>query len=186
MSVQRIASRYAKSLIDLAAEQGKLDTILADLESFEKVTDNREFKLMLKSPIIKGDKKKAIFDQLFSGKLDVLTSNFFEIILRKGRESQLPAIAKEFRMQYKTMKHISSVKLITARKLTDDAVAAIKKKIEASDATDDNVDLEVEVDESLMGGFVIEFDNKRFDTSVAHKLALLKKEFEGNQYVKEF
>ncbi len=186
MSVQRIASRYAKSLIELSSEQGKLDKILSDLELFEKVASNRDFSLMLKSPVIKSDKKKAIFDAILGDKMDKLTSTFFDIILRKGRESQLPAIAKEFRLQYKVLKHISSVKLITATPLADDAIASIKKQIEASDATDDHIDLEVEVDEKLLGGFVIEFDNKRFDTSVAHKLALLKKEFEGNQYVKEF
>ena len=70
--------------------------------------------------------------------------------------------------------------------MAEDAIASIRKQIEGSDATDDNTDLAIEVDESLIGGFVIEFDNKRFDSSVAHKLALLKKEFEGNQYVKEF
>lgn len=186
MSVQRIASRYAKSLISLASEQGNLDTVLSDFEMFDEVAKNRDFSLMLNSPIIKGDKKKAIFDAVFGDKISKLTSLFMDIVLRKGRESYLPAIAKEFRLQYKAMKHISSVKLTTASKLTDDALAALRQSILSSEATDENVDLEVEVDESLIGGFVIEFDNKRYDSSVAHKLALLRKEFEQNQYVKEF
>lgn len=186
MSVQRIASRYAKSIIELAQEQGSLDKVLADFELFDEVAKNREFSLMLNSPIIKGDKKRAIFNQIFGGKIDKLTTLFFELIMKKGREAQLPAVAKEFRLQYKIMKHISSVKLITATQMSDAGLNALRKTILASEATDDNVDLEVEVDESLIGGFVIEFDNKRYDSSVAHKLALLKKEFEQNQYTKEF
>jgi F-type H+-transporting ATPase subunit delta len=186
MSVQRIASRYAKSLIELASERGTLDKTLSDLQSFEEVAKNRDFSIMLKSPVIKGDKKKAVFNAIFGDELDELTNAFFDIVLRKGREAYLPAIAKEFHLQYKIMNHVSSVKLITASKLTDDGLAALRKSILASEATDTNVELEVEVDESLIGGFIIEFDNKRYDSSVAHKLALLKKEFEQNQYTKEF
>lgn len=185
MSVQRIASRYAKSLIELSTEQDNLEAILADFELFDEVAKNKDFSLMLKSPIIKADKKKAIFTAIFGAKFNKLTSLFLDIVLRKGREALLPAIAKEFRLQYKILKHVSSVKLITATKLTDEGVEEIRKRILSSEATDDNVELEVEVDESLIGGFIIEFDNKRYDSSVAQKLALLKKEFEQNQYTKE-
>ncbi len=186
MSVQRIASRYAKSLIDLAIEKDSLDTVLADFDLFDQVASNKDFSLMLNSPIIKSDKKQSIFKAVFGDKLSKLTSLFFDLILKKGREAYLPAIAKEFRLQYKTLKHISSVKLTTATPLSEDGLEALRKSILASEATDENVELEVAVDESLIGGFVIEFDNKRYDSSVAHKLALLKKEFEQNQYVKEF
>ncbi len=186
MSVTRIASRYAKSLVDLAGEQGKIERVLSDLQLFKEVAKNRDFSLMLQSPIIKSDKKQNIFNSIFSGKLDELTEAFFGIILRKGREGLLPAIAREFEVQYRAMKHISNVKLTTAKAMSADAIEALKAKILASDATDDNVELEVAVDENLIGGFVIEFDDKRYDSSVAHKLALLRKEFAQNQYTKEF
>ena len=51
----RIASRYAKSLIDLAIEQGKLDIVLEDINAFVEATKNRDFILLLKSPIVKSD-----------------------------------------------------------------------------------------------------------------------------------
>ena len=70
MSVARIATRYAKSLIDLSVEQNKLDRILEDIESFQKATENRDFYLMLKSPIINSDKKIQIFERLFKRALD--------------------------------------------------------------------------------------------------------------------
>ncbi|MFM8487980.1 MAG: F0F1 ATP synthase subunit delta, partial [Bacteroidota bacterium] len=60
MSVIRIATRYAKSLMDLAIEQGKLEQISADMRMLhEAVTGSREFHNMLKSPIIHADKKNA-------------------------------------------------------------------------------------------------------------------------------
>ncbi len=183
MSVQRIATRYAKSLIDLAKDSGKLDKVLEDVQSFNEVCKNRDFWLMLKSPIVNTDKKEKIFDKLFSGKYDELTMAFLKILLKKGREPLLADIGKAFITQHKKLKRISSVKLTTATKLGDAAVEAIHKKMVQSSATDDNVELQTIVNPDLIGGFVVEFEDRLYDASVAHKLALLKKEFKDNLYI---
>ncbi|MBI1224613.1 MAG: ATP synthase F1 subunit delta [Bacteroidetes bacterium] len=185
MSVQRIASRYAKSLIDLAQEQGKLERVLEDVQSFQQVAKNRDFLLMLRSPVVKADTKEKVFKQLFTGKYDETTLAFLHILLRKGRESQLAEIANEFIDQYKAIKHISTVKLVTASKLSEETVKTIHEKLLASTSTDKNVELETEVDPDLLGGFVIEFEDKLYDASVAHKLAQLKKNFKDNLYISQ-
>ncbi|MBI5916093.1 MAG: ATP synthase F1 subunit delta [Bacteroidetes bacterium] len=185
MSVQRIASRYAKSLVDLAQEQGKLDRVLEDVKSFREVAKNRDFALLLKSPIVKADKKEKIFDLLFAGKYDELTMAFLHILLKKGREGQLADIAKEFISQYKIINHISTVKLTTAVKLGEGTVQTIHEKLLASTATDKNVELVTEVDPDLIGGFVIEFEDKLYDASVVHKLGLMKKNFKDNLYISQ-
>lgn len=125
MSVTRIASRYAKSLIDLAVEQGKLERVLEDIKSFQRAADNREFYVLLKSPIINATKKQQIFNALFEGKFDKMTSAFIKIILNKGREAYLPEIADEFVNQYKEIKHISTVKLTTAVPLAAETISRI-------------------------------------------------------------
>ena len=185
MSVQRIASRYAKSLIDLAQEQGKLDRVLEDVKTFQQVSKNRDFLLMLRSPVVKADTKEKIFKQLFAGKFDEMTMAFLQILLRKGRESQLAEIASEYILQYKFIQHISTVKLTTASKLSDETVKAIKDKLLASTATDKNVELITEVNPELIGGFVIEFEDKLYDASVSHKLDLMKKNFKDNLYISQ-
>ncbi|MEO1628415.1 MAG: ATP synthase F1 subunit delta, partial [Bacteroidota bacterium] len=177
MSVTRIASRYAKSLIDLAIEQDKLERVKGDIESFQKAIDNRDYYLLLKSPIINPSKKLSIADALFKNGFDELTMAFIRIITNKGRESYLPEIAAEFVKQYRAHKHISTVKLTTASPLTEETLGKIKQSLMSSSATDDNVEIETTVDPSIMGGFVIEFDDKLYDSSVAHKLELLRKEF---------
>lgn len=183
MSTHRIASRYAKSLFDLAREQGKLDRILQDVESFRAVTKNRDFELLLKSPVVKADKKGKIFQLLFEGKYDVMTMAFLQILLRKGREAYLVDIAREFVQQYQTFKEISTVTLTTAAPLSEENVKAIHDKLLASTATDKNVEIVTAVDPALIGGFVIEFEDRLYDASVAHKLGLLKKEFKDNHFV---
>ena len=180
MSVQRIASRYAKSLIDLAVEQDKLERILEDIKAFKKATENRDFYLLLKSPIINATKKQQIFNALFEGQFDEMTAAFMGIILTKGRESYLPEIADEFVNQYKTIKHITTVKVTSAAPLSAETVSKIKQKLVASKVTDDHVELEMKTDPKILGGFVIEFDDMLYDASVAHNLELLRKEFTQN------
>ena len=185
MSNQRVATRYAKSLIELAEERGKLEKVLEDMTSFREVAKNKEFGLMLKSPIIKADKKQQIFKKLFGEKSDELTMAFLNILLRKGRESGLVEIVDAFIDQYKRRKRISTVSLTTAVKLSDSAVEAIRQKLIESTATDKKVELMTKVDPGLVGGFVIEFEDRLYNASVAHKLALLKKEFKDNLYISQ-
>ncbi len=184
MSVHRIASRYAKALLDLSEEEGKLDSILEDIQDFYEVTKNRDFYLMVKSPIINSDKKAKIFDKLFKGKYNKITILFFSIILRKGREMFLPEIAREFILQYKVLNHISTVKLTTAVEIDNNNLEQIKARLLESDITDKKIELITKVDPGIIGGFVMEIGDKLYDASVIHNLNQLKKEFSNNQFVK--
>ncbi len=175
MSVQRIAGRYAKSLIDLAQEQNKLERILEDVTSFKNASGNRDFYLLLKSPIVKGSKKLSILDALFADKYDELTMAFLRILVNKGREPYLPEIADEFVAQYKEIKKISTVKVTTAKALSADALKALEAKLAASDATYSQVEIETAVDPDLIGGFVLELGGQIYDASVAQKLEELKR-----------
>ncbi len=171
--------------MDLAVEQDKLETILKDVESFNQVCENQDFKLMLKSPIVNSGKKQQIFNKLFAGKYNEMTMAFLSILLRKGREPLLEEIGREFVAQYKRYSHISSVKLTTAHQLSKENIDAIRQKLVKSTTTDDKIELETVVDPALIGGFVVEFEDRLYDASVAHKMALLKKEFKDNLYISQ-
>ncbi|MCB9263584.1 MAG: ATP synthase F1 subunit delta [Lewinellaceae bacterium] len=183
MSVHRIASRYAKSLIELAIDQKKLEVVTEDVRLFQKLVKNRDLYLLLKSPIVHADKKKQILKLIFESKLDELFMAFLNILVSKGREAYLPEIADEYVLQYKQVKHISTVKLTTASPLTKELQKAIHEKLEASKATDEHVELVSAVDPALIGGFVVEFEDKIYDASVKHKLDRLRKEFRENFYI---
>jgi len=184
--VIRIASRYAKSLLDLAKDQGVMDEVVGDMKGFSKMVENRDLYLLLKSPIINVGKKSEIFSALFDGKMNKLSRAFLDIVLRKGREALLPEIAAEFLNQYKTMIGLSSVRLTTAAPISGDALATIKSKLLSSDVTDKDVEIETIVDESIIGGFIVEVGDKLIDASVSHKLARLAKELTNKEYEKAF
>lgn len=185
MSVQRIASRYAKSLIELSVDQGKLERTLEDVNSFRKVAGNRDFYLLLKSPVVSTAKKLDILEALFKDKYDELTMSFLRILVNKGREMYLPEVADEFISLYKKMKHISTVKVRTAAPLSEAALKNIHDKLVASKSTDEKVELITEVDENLIGGIVLEFEDKIFDASVAYRLDKMHRKFGDNLYISQ-
>lgn len=182
MSVIRIASRYAKSLLDLAIEKGILERVVEDIKGLQATATDREMLLMLKSPIINTTKKKQIFEALFNGKFDEMTMTFLNIVLTKKREMHLPEIADEFIAQYQKHKELSKVKVISAVQLNESALSKIKEKLVASSVTEKNVAIETSVDPSLMGGFIVQIGDKQYNASVAHKLELLRKELTSGTY----
>jgi F-type H+-transporting ATPase subunit delta len=182
--MSRVSARYAKSLIDLAIEQDQLEKIYGDVQGFLEILKNRDFANMLQSPIVKSDRKQSIFNAIFGDSITATTKAFFDIIIKKGRESELADITTAFVEQYKAIKNITSVTLTTAIAASDEMIAAVKSKLEKSGAAGGNVELETKIDASIIGGFVLEYEDKLYDASVANQLNQLKKEFSKNDYIK--
>ncbi len=170
-----VASRYAKSLIDLSVEKGQLEAVYADMRQVQSVCeDSREFINFLNSPIIKADKKIATIKAIFDGKLNAITSGFLTIVASKRRENVIPEMANEFIEQYRTHKNILTAVVTSANGLD----AATKQK--ALDLVKSQLNGEVElvekVDANIIGGFILKIGDKQLDKSVARQLSNLKKE----------
>lgn len=178
MSAERLSYRYAKSLIDLAKEQGTLETIKGDIDSLvAATTGSRDLVLLLKSPIVSKMKKAGALEAIFGDSFDDMTMSFMDILLSKGREMYIPEIATEFLAQYKALNKVSTVKVTTAAPMNDAALASIRAKLVASSDLAENIEIETAVDPSLIGGFKLEFNDRLYDASVAHRLNEMKKAF---------
>ena len=130
MSATKLAYRYAKSIIDFSIEQSKLEEVMSDMLALNNVTDNnRDFYMMLKSPIVNGDKKMEVTKLIFGGKLSNITESFINILMIKNRESYLPEIIDAFIAQYNKHKGITPVKITTAISLSKEATDEILNKL---------------------------------------------------------
>ncbi|PJE45919.1 MAG: ATP synthase F1 subunit delta [Sediminibacterium sp.] len=183
MSNPRLADRYAKSLIDLSTERNQLDAVRADMQYIQALCKgSRDFVNVLRSPIIKADQKEKMLVAVITGKVSELTAVFSNLLVRKGRESDLPEIANAFINQYNALKGIHQVKLTSAVPVSEELKNSIKERVQkANDFI--TVELETVVDQKLIGGFVLEFNNKQIDASVANDLREIKKQFLQNQYI---
>ncbi|HSY76388.1 MAG TPA: ATP synthase F1 subunit delta, partial [Bacteroidia bacterium] len=115
MSAFSLATRYAKSLIQLVNEKGKLEEVYKDIKDVNAIfEENRDLKLMFKSPIIPADKKLNVVKQLFEGKIDPILYQFMVLVIKKGREAFLNEITHSFILQYNVLKNITPVTLSSA------------------------------------------------------------------------
>ncbi len=178
MSVQRIASRYAKSIIELAQEQQQLELIYNDMLGMEQLTENRDFRVLLRSPVVNPSRKQQAVDAVMgTGKFQKLTTGFVRLLIAKGRERFLPETIQAFIEQYKQIKNISSVRVTTAVPVSEKLLAEIRRRLFANGKTDDQIEMETIVDPDIIGGIILEFDGKLLDASVADSLVEMKKEF---------
>ncbi len=185
MSYLRVASRYAKSLIELAQEQGVVEEVHKDMQLFRKVCEeNYDFTLMLKNPVIKHDKKNKILTQVFKGKVNDLTLAIFNIITRKNREPILPRLAKEFIIQYNVMKGIEVATVTTAVPVSDDIRAELQEMVLKVGGRK-TVELKEIVDPDLIGGFILKVGDRQIDDSIQSKLKMLGHKFSQNPFVRE-
>nr|WKN37683.1 ATP synthase F1 subunit delta [Tunicatimonas sp. TK19036] len=185
MTDVRVASRYAKSLIELAIEKNALEDIYKDMQLFsETCQSNRDFLLMLKNPIINHNKKKAILYKIFQGRVNEASLAIFDIITRKNREAILPSIAEEFISQYRQYNGIDKVVVTSSVPLTSELRQKLISNIK--ERTGKKVDLTEKVDPNLIGGFVLQIGDRMMDNSVKSKLKALEYEFTDETYNKEF
>ena len=176
MSELTVATRYAKSLIDLAQDQKALEEIKADMGLFVATAKaSYELQAVLRNPIIAHDKKKKILEALFAGKVNKATIAFFNIMVNKSRADILYPTAQEFINQYNLIKNIVKATVVSAAPLSE----ANKQKLtdEVTAITGSNVIIQTKVDPDLIGGFVLTVGDRQIDTSVAASLNKIKKDF---------
>ncbi len=180
----RLASRYAKSLVDLSTERNQLEAIYNDMQLLQRVCKGSpDFVNLLRSPVVSADKKQSIVDAVTKNKISELTAAFIRLLINKGRESDMPEIIFAFIEQYNAIKGIHKVKLTTATAISDDLKNAIVSKVK-SEANLENVELESKTDDALIGGFILEFNNNLVDASVLRDLKDIAKQFkERNVFV---
>lgn len=182
MSNQRVASRYAKSIMELSLEKGRLAEVHADFQRLTAlVASNRELDLILKNPIVNSDKKLNVLKALFATGADPLTMTFFEIVSRKNREEILLDVAREFENQYNLHMSIQVAEVTTTfaiddtlRKEFSDVVKEISGK--------NTVQLVEKINPNLIGGYILKVNDRQIDESLSSKLRQLKTQFIQNHY----
>ena len=176
MSVSKIADRYAKSLLDLVEKQAAMEVIIEDVKGFIKLSANLEFASFLKSPIIHAEKKLEVFEKMLGGKVHPELMNFFQLVIRKGRENILPDILQVVLDRHRKMMGLTTVGITSAVKLTEGELKRIAEKLKMTELVDQQVEYVQRIDPKILGGFIIEIGDKRYDASVAGKVRKIRKQ----------
>jgi len=177
-----VATRYAKALIDLAVDTNQLDAVRKDVD-FLRAVQTPELLAMLASPVIRGEKKSKVFRAIFHGKVTELTEKFFDLVFRKGREFVMRDIGSAFDEQYNRIKKIVRVIITTATPIDEQLKQEIYNDVAALPRFHEmTIQLEEKVDPKIIGGFILNAGDYKFDASVRHDLQFIKNEFISNLY----
>lgn len=177
MSTGKIAVRYAKALFLSAREQKLLDPVRADMEIILKATTGiQDIRQLLESPIINSGKKANALVEIFKSGISELSLDFIRLVTGNKREEYLPGMARYFIQLYKEEKGIKVATISSAVSLDSESSRQIGEMIKK--AFKAKIELQQEVKEELIGGFVLRVENKQLDASVKGKLEKIKKELQ--------
>lgn len=174
MNDSKISVRYSRAFFQLAVEKNLLDSVNEDMIFISEVCKTPEMREFLSSPIIFPSKKREIFQKMLGDNIEKITLDLINLVVKNGRESYIPSIARVFIHETIKYKGISELNLTTAIKVE----SKVKKQIAdiISEAFKIKVEVKENVDPDLIGGFIIRVDDNYIDGSVRTKLRKISKE----------
>jgi F-type H+-transporting ATPase subunit delta len=172
--VSGVAGRYATALFELALEQKSVDAVKADLDRFAAmVEENPELERLVKSPVFTAaDQAKALAAVLSNAGIGGLAANFLLLVASNRRLFTVGQILKAFRLLVAQHKGEVTAEVTVAEKLDDKHLGALKSALK--NVTGKDVDLDVKIDPSIIGGLIVKLGSRMVDTSLKTKLNAIK------------
>ncbi len=175
MQNKSLAHRYANALFSIAVERNILSKVHNDIMLVgEVLVNNKKLLHLINTPLIETERKLQIFQQLFKDNIDVLTAHFLQLVIKKRRSSFFPAIIESFLSIYRDFNGIIKTNLTTAISIDQNQKDAIEKLLEGK--MNKKIALSTKTDPSLMGGFILDFKDRMYDSSLKSKLRKLRTE----------
>jgi F-type H+-transporting ATPase subunit delta len=166
MQNETLARRYATAIFRLATGANAIDAIGADLTNASDTIfasdDVRRFYL---SPVFERSKKEAVLLEALGGKLNEIALHSILLLVRKRRESLLPAIAVEYGKLALAASGQEPLEIVSATDLSRDDVAAIVSRLECSYGK--RFSVTNRTDPSVLGGLRITIGDRRIDGTLA-------------------
>jgi len=182
MNESRISVRYAKALFLSALEKDILDRINQDMIQVKEISSLPDVKTILANPVIRPSRKTTILHGLFEKDLHQLSMGLIDLTVKNGRERYIPSIARVFIHETKNYKGITESALTTAVKVDPEIKKQVSALIEKLFST--KVDLKENIDDSIIGGFILRVDDNYIDASVRTKLRKIRAELVSGTFEK--
>ena len=175
MSAEKIAHRYTTALLSLTEGQKDVqDKIVHDLAEMAKLYENKEIRKVMGSPIVKTELLQEVFTNLTQQlQSNDLLRRFLNTLIQAKRTPLIPEIASSFKHIVQKSRGIVDASVTAAVALHADEVKDIRTKLEAMLGKQVNLDLQV--DSSILGGFVIRIENSVLDMTLKTKLEHMTK-----------
>jgi len=174
MSDIRVALRYARAFYNEAIKTDTVNSLEAEVIFFLNTCDeNRAFDVLLKSPVVAPLQKEKIIKRVFEGKLSKMMFDYIHLVVFKGRDIILEESFRQFLKMVDAAKGVIKAKVTTAIELPESSLTNIKNYL--SKRVNAQIEMDVEINAELLGGFILKYDDKLIDASVSSQLKELRK-----------
>ena len=182
MSSYNIATRYANALMELATEKNVLKQVADDMELvFNGIAYSKELRTILKSPVIKTEKKETILNEIFKNRIGDVSANFLQFVIKKKRENLIYDILKRFKELYYLRINRVEAKITSSVELTEQQMDQLQSSLEKY--TQKDVTSIFAIDDSIIGGFVVKINDTVLDSSIKQQLNKLRKKLFEQQSI---
>ena len=165
----QIGSVYGQALYSLAREEDLDLVILEQLKVLDQsFSQEPDFLKLLSAPNLTKEERCGIIDRCFREQVHVYVCSFLKILMEKGYIRRFPECVEAYRQMYNEDHGILRVTAVTALALTEAQSAKLCAKL--AQTTGKNIDLINRVDPSCIGGVRLDYDGKRLDDTVSHRL----------------
>ncbi len=173
-SVSGVSGRYATALFELARDQKSIDAVKADLDRFEAMlADSPDLLRLVRSPMFSSDaQSKALSAVLAKAGIGGVAANFLKVLTKNRRLFAVGDVLRAFRALVAKFRGEATAEVTVAEKLSDKNLDALKAALKAVSGKD--VDLNVKVDPSIIGGLVVKLGSRMVDSSLRTKLNSIK------------
>ena len=173
MSKSVLANKIGYSLFEVAKENNTLEEVSYELKEVAKViNENSDFVTLMNNPNIEKIKKINLIDASFSG-VNKYVVNVVKILAGNLQISLINFVLEQFTELFNRYSNSVVVKVESASPLTELQLENLKEKLK-NELQLEKVELNNFVDESLLGGFKLTYNNKVVDASIKAKLSAIK------------
>ena len=174
-----LAGRYAVALFELAAEDGVVSAVEADLDKLSAALDQSpELASLTTNPQLGRKAKMSAIEEVAKLlELSTLTRRFLGVLAENRRLAETGRVIRAFREIAAAQRGEVSAEVISARPLTEDQISSLKQKLTAREGR--TVKLTSSVDPDMLGGLIVTIGSKRIDGSIRTRLNALTQAMKG-------
>lgn len=178
MDIGIVSMRYARALIEYAKDTNTEEKLYEEICMLSRSLNTfPDLRVALDNPVLTIRDKFSLICTAAVGSLDVSRefSRFTTLVLRNHRENFLQFICLSFLRLYREMEHIGIAKLTTAVPVNKETEERIRRS--GGVVLHVKMELETEVNPAIDGGFIFDYNDYRWDVSVATQLKRVKQQF---------
>lgn len=166
---------YARSMLELANENGQAETLGAELRGIgEILSANPTFAEMLANPALGAEERKELLVRTFGGKVSPLLANLLGVLNSRGRAGMLGGVAAAYDVLLDAQLGKVEVDVTVAQRLGDEELEEVRRSVSAS--LGKNAVVRQHVDESIIGGLILRVQDRLIDASVKQQLQSIRRQ----------